>query len=222
MDIAPLSQFLSSKKEIHIFGAGLRSDRPAHTAVKELSDRGWAVSPIHPRDAGGTIEGFPIRPCLDDGILPTVAVLFLAPERARAVVRNLIVRFEVDNFPLIWFQPGAEDPHAIEALHEMGAQYVVDDCIVRFSERHSLVCAESVLPQKWCLQIAAKDGDGCSIWTIHSTESKNTEAMDDSLEWVGTLGDLALSNHTIPRYIRSLQCPDETLHALAERLAQKT
>ena len=214
--------FLSSTKEVHIFGAGLRSDRPAHTAVKELSDRGWAVSPIHPRDAGSTIDGFPIRPNLEDGILPTVAVLFLAPERARAVVRNLIVRFEVDNFPLVWFQPGAEDQQAIEALQEMGVQYVVEDCIVRYSERHNLECAESVLPQTWCLQTAAKQGDGCSIWTVHSTESGTTEEMNDSLEWVGTLDDLALSNHTIPRYIRSLQSPEETLHTLAERLTRKT
>ena len=39
------------------------SEKPAHTkAVKELSDRGWAAAPIHPRDGGATIDGFPIRP----------------------------------------------------------------------------------------------------------------------------------------------------------------
>jgi hypothetical protein len=40
------------------------------------------------------------------------------------------------------------------------------------------------------------------------------------LEWVGSLDDLAHSQHTIPRYIRSLQIEDESTHALAERLTK--
>ncbi len=83
-----LSKIVCGSSTIHIFGAGLNKERPAHTAVKELSDRGWAVAPIHPKDAGATIEGFPIRPNLDEGIIPEIVVLFLAPERARSVVRK--------------------------------------------------------------------------------------------------------------------------------------
>ena len=217
-----LNQFLQTKTVVHIFGAGLRSDRPAHTAVKELCDRGWAVSPVHPRDAGGTIEGFPIRPHLDDGVVPEIVVLFLAPERARAVVRNLIVRIHRDDFPLVWFQNGAEDQHAIEALTEMGADFVVDDCIVRYSERHNLICSHPVLPQTWCLQTSSIDGDGGSVWTVHSSESASIEAAGERLEWVGSISDLATSNHTIPRYIRSLQTEQESLVSLAIRLTKQT
>ena len=214
-----LSAKIVSSSTVHIYGAGLNQERPAHTAVKELSDRGWAIAPIHPRDGGATIDGFPIRPALDEGVTPEIVVLFLAPERARAVVRNLIMRINKDEFPLIWFQLGAEDEQAIEALEEMGVDYVFDDCLVRYCNRHDIDCAESILPQNWCLQTASEDGDGCSIWSVHSTDSANLDRPKEALEWVGSIDDLANSKHTIPRYIRSLSQKDETLYELSLRLS---
>ena len=217
--IASLQSILSNTEVIHIYGAGLNPERPAHSAVGELRDRGWAVAPLHPRDGGATIEGFPIRPELEDGIIPEVVVLFLAPERARAVVRNLIIRFEREEFPLVWFQIGAEDEQARQALEEMGVPFVEHDCLVRFAERHSLQCGLSPLPQQWFLQTASENGDGCSIWSVHSSDSASLNRPLEALEWVGSLGDLSHSNHTIPRYIRSLKSDDETLQDLAVRLS---
>jgi predicted CoA-binding protein len=218
-DIVSLKSVLSSARVIHIYGAGLNTERPAHSAVSELKERGWAVAPIHPRDGGATIEGFPIRPNLDDGVTPEVVVLFLAPERSRAVVRNLIIRFSKEDFPLVWFQLGAEDEQSRQALEEMGVPYIEHDCLVRFAERHSLKCNSSPLPQQWCLQTASEDGDGCSVWTVHSSDSASLSRPTQSLEWVGSVDDLAQSNHTIPRYIRSLKNNDETLRTVALRLS---
>jgi len=214
-----LTSRIVSSSTVHIYGAGLNKERPAHTAVKELSDRGWAIAPIHPKDGGATIDGFPIRPSLDEGIIPEIVVLFLAPERARAVVKNLIIRLDKDNFPIIWFQLGAEDDDAISALEDMGVDYVFDDCLVRYCDRYDLMCSDSILPQKWCLQTASEDGDGCSIWSVHSTDSANLERPKEALEWVGSIDDLANSEHTIPRYIRSLSQSDETLYELSLRLS---
>ena len=214
-----LTSRIVSSSTVHIYGAGLNKERPAHTAVKELSDRGWAIAPIHPKDGGATIDGFPIRPGLDEGIIPEIVVLFLAPERARAVVRNLIIRIDKDNFPLIWFQLGAEDDDAISALEDMEVDYVFDDCLVRYCDRHSIECSNSILPQQWCLQTASEDGDGCSIWSVHSTDSANLERPKEALEWVGSIEELANSKHTIPRYIRSLSQKDETLYELSLRLS---
>ena len=218
-DGAGLHNAVSSSKVIHIFGAGLNPEKPAHKAVHELSARGWAVAPIHPRDAGSTINGFPIRPSLDKGIAPEIVVLFLAPERARGVVRNLIINQEPENFPLIWFQHGAEDEDAISALEEMGADYVIDDCIVVNSNNNDIHCKDSILPQTWCLQTASEDGDGCSIWTVHSSDSEAELRISSELEWVGSMDDLSKSKHTIPRYIRSLKQNNESLLELANRLA---
>lgn len=214
-----LTSHITSSSVIHIYGAGLNQDRPAHTAVKELSERGWAIAPIHPRDGGATIDGFPIRPELDSGIIPRIVVLFLAPERARAVVRNLIIRISKEEFPLVWFQHGAEDDQAIEALEEMGVDYVFDDCLVRYCNRHDVDCTESLLPQNWCLQTASADGDGCSVWSVHSTDSAKFGRPAEDLEWVGTLDELATSETTIPKYIRSLKQEQESLLTLATRLS---
>jgi len=214
-----LHQKIVSSRLIHIFGAGLDPEKPAHKAVHELSARGWAVAPIHPRDAGSTINGFPIRPSLDEGLTPEIVVLFLAPERARGVVRNLIINQDAESFPLVWFQHGAEDEDAIAALEEMGADYVIDDCIVVNSNTNDLCCNESILPQKWCLQTASEDGDGCSVWTVHSSDSEGEVRITSELEWVGSLDDLSKSEHTIPRYIRSLKQNNESLLELANRLA---
>ena len=216
---AALRERIVSSQVIHIFGAGLNAERPAHTAVAELSSRGWACAPVHPRDAGGSISGFPIRPSLDSGVLPEIVVLFLAPERARAVVRDLIMRLSHDAFPLIWFQRGAQDAPSIEALESMGAPFVVNDCIVEYTNRNGYHCAQSPLPQSFCLQIASEDGDGCSVWSVHSTKDASLTRPTHALEWVGTLGELECSHHTIPRYIRSLQKDGETLDALALRLS---
>jgi len=205
---------------IHIYGAGLNHERPAHAAVRELSELGWACAPIHPRDAGGTISGFPIRPSLDDGIVPEIVVLFLAPQRAQSVVRDLIVRLDHENFPLIWFQKGAEDDRSIEALEAMNAPYVANDCIVEYTARNALTCLRSILPQDFCLQTASEDGDGCSIWTTHSSHDAQLSPPTHGLEWIGSLDDLTSSNHTIPRYIRSLQNEGETLNELAQRLTK--
>ena len=218
-DGVELHNAVSSAKVVHIFGAGLDPEKPAHKAVHELSARGWAVAPIHPRDAGSTINGFPIRPNLDEGLSPEIVVLFLAPGRARGVVRNLIISQDAESFPLVWFQHGAEDEDAIAALEEMGADYVIDDCIVVNSNTNDLRCKDSILPQTWCLQTASEDGDGCSVWTVHSSDSEGEVRITSELEWVGSLDDLSKSENTIPRYIRSLKQNNESLLELANRLA---
>ena len=219
LDGPDLHSKITASSVIHIFGAGVNPEKPAHKAVHELSTRGWAVAPIHPRDAGATINGFPIRPSLDDGVSPEIVVLFLAPERARGVVRSLILSQDHSQFPLVWFQHGAEDEDAISALEEMGADYVIDDCIVVNSNTNDLQCENSVLPQTWCLQIASEDGDGCSVWSVYSSDNTELDTPSTELEWIGSMDDLESSKHTIPRYIRSLKQESETLPELANRLA---
>ena len=219
VDGPDLHSKINGASVIHIFGAGVNPEKPAHKAVHELSARGWAVAPIHPRDAGATINGFPIRPSLDDGVSPEIVVLFLAPERARGVVRSLILSQDHNQFPLVWFQHGAEDDDAISALEEMSADYVIDDCIVVNSNTNDLQCENSILPQTWCLQIASEDGDGCSVWSVYSTESTNLGIPTTQLEWVGSLDELQKSQHSIPRYIMSLKESDESVFELSNRLA---
>jgi hypothetical protein len=102
----------------------------------------------------------------------------------------------------------------------MNAPYVVNDCIVEYTGRNNFSCSIEALPQTFCLQTASEDGDGCSVWTVHSSQDAQLSPPTHALEWVGSLDDLAHSQHTIPRYIRSLRIQHESTHALAKRLTK--
>ena len=62
---------------IHVLGAGLNPEKPAHRAIHDLDGKGWRLVPIHPRDAGGAILGRPIRPAIEEGLQPEVVVFSL-------------------------------------------------------------------------------------------------------------------------------------------------
>ena len=165
-----LLDLVSQTKFVHILGAGLNSERPAHSAVNDLSERGWNPIPIHPKDAGASISGYPIRPMIEDGIEPEIVVLFLAPERSREAVRKLLLR-NYESPPLIWFQLGAEDGMSEDWLQGAGWNFVKDDCIVRFVQRHDLIREPQVIP--WFKQIQSDDDSGCSIWSVHEWQENS-------------------------------------------------
>ena len=210
-----LLHLVSHTKFIHILGAGLNSERPAHSAVNDLSERGWNPIPIHPRDAGASISGYPIRPMIEDGIEPEIVVLFLAPERAREAVRKLLLR-NYESHPLIWFQLGAEDSISEDWLQDAGWNFVKDDCIVRFVQRHDLFREPQVIP--WFKQVQSDDDSGCSVWSVHEWQEHSDKSKTE-LEWIGDLRDLKNSNSSIPNYIRGLRNDGESLEACARRLA---
>ena len=87
---------------------------------------------------------------------------------------------------------------------------------IQFYLKHDLQCENTNLKH---LKIASEDGDGCSVWSVHSSDNTELDAPSTELEWVGSMDDLENSNHTIPRYIRSLKQESETLLQLANRLA---
>ena len=215
LDEESLVSAISDINSVHIIGAGLNKERTAHTAVGEISQRGWRVVPVHPRDAGATVSGSPIRSELEDGIELELVVLFLAPERAQKVVKKLLLK-DLHHPPLIWYQPGAEDETSINWLEEAGWKVVYNDCIVRFLERNNMVISKIPLP--WFRQVIDSDESGCSIWTVHEF-GESSDLPVSKVEWVGDLLELEQSNHIIPKYIRGLVNENENLENCARRLA---
>ena len=213
-DSEQLIELISRTKFVHVLGAGMNSEKPANTAISDLSERGWNPIPVHPRDAGASIGGFPIRPRIEDGIITEVVVLFLAPERAREAVRRLLVK-NYDSPGLVWFQHGSEDTVAEGWLEEAGWSYVKNDCIVRFVQRQDLKRESEEIP--WFKQVQSEDGSGCSVWSVHEFR-EDSEKSSTELEWIGDLRDLELSKSSIPNYIRSLRNEGESLEECARRL----
>ena len=213
-----LDAAINHAHSIHILGAGLNPERPAHRAVHDLNGRGWRLVPIHPRDAGNSILGRVIRPEIEPGITPDIVVMFLAPARAQAAVMSMIVRYGSEHMPLIWLQRGAESDELIEMLEENALKYVKQDCIVEYITRNNMQRNPRAEAYPWFRQISDEDGSGCSVWQAFEPLQDGSKFTTE-LEWVGDLSDLENSQHTIARYIRSLGLPDEQLIDTAIRLA---
>ncbi len=205
-------------QSIHILGAGLNSTRPAHRAIHDLDSHGWRLVPIHPRDAGRTILGRVIRREIEDGIIPEIVVFFLAPKRTMEAILTMIVKYNLDQMPLIWLQRGAESDEIVEMLESNNIKHVKDDCIVEYITGNNMNKVPNCENQPWFRQISDADGSGCSVWQAFKPLETGSDFTTE-LEWVGDLEDLEKSQHTIARYIRSLAKPDETLFETAIRVS---
>ena len=213
-----IDEAINHAQSIHILGAGLNPERPAHRAIHDLADRGWRLVPVHPHDAGNNILGRVIRTEIEEGIIPQIVVLFLAPARAQAAIMNMIMKYQYDEMPLIWLQRGAESDEVIEMLEENNLKHVKQDCIVEYITRNDMYRSPAAEDYPWFRQISDEDGSGCSVWQAFEP-LEDGGMFSTELEWVGDLNDLENSLHTIARYIRSLGLPDEKLIDTAVRLA---
>ncbi len=207
--------WLADIRSVHVLGAGLRQDRPAHQAFHDAGHLGYRMVPVHPKDAGNTLLGRPIRPhpWIDDE--PELFVLFLSPERVMGQLRSWLL--EGRSIPFIWLQPGAESDDVVEFLESANIGHSVGRCWVVTVRDGNIRCSDSLEEQKWYLQTTSLDGSECSIWRTFDFGTQHS--LTEPLEWVGDHLDLSRSNETIPRYIRSLTGVDESLEDAAVRLA---
>ena len=208
--------WLQTVRSVHIIGAGLRSDRPAHRAFHDAGDMGYRMIPVHPRDAGNTILGRPVRSHPWQNEEPELFVLFLSPDRVFASLREWLL--EGRKIPFIWLQPGAEREDVLEFLENAGIRYSVGRCWVVTVTEGDLRCNQPLDAVPWFLQTVAQDGSECSLW--RAFESGLDHTRDEPLEWVGDLYDLEDSDETIARYVRSLRQENETLLDAAYRLSK--
>jgi len=207
--------WLADIRSVHVLGAGLRQDRPAHQAFHDAGHLGYRMVTVHPKDAGNTLLGRPIRPhpWIDDE--PELFVLFLSPERVMGQLRSWLL--EGRSIPFIWLQPGAESDDVVEFLESANIGHSVGRCWVVTVRDGNIHCSDSLEEQKWYLQTTSLDGSECSIWRTFDFGTQHS--LTEPLEWVGDHLDLSRSNETIPRYIRSLTGVDESLEDAAVRLA---
>ena len=207
--------FLRQTRSVHILGAGLNQDRPAHKAFHDMRGRGYRMIPVHPRDAGSTIEGMPIVPHTWASEEPELFVMFLSPVRTIALLRKWVIAGRHN--PFIWLQPGAESEDAFDLLRDADIPYSTGRCWVVTSLENDISCEDPLPRLPWALQTTSTDGDGCSVWRYFTAGSDFL--LEEPLEWVGDVMDLQTSNEQIPRYVRSLMEEGETLEDTAQRLA---
>ena len=204
---------------IHVLGAGLKTERPANRLFHDIGELGWRLVPVHPRDAGNALLGRPVRAELAQSSAPELVVFFLSPKASMSALLQLIRTTPRSGMPLLWFQPGAVDDGLMEVLEGSGYGFVTETCIVRFIQGRELTPREPSPVGAWYKQVLSAKTN-CSMWTVHQPEGPSEPPSPDALEWCGDLHDLEYSNHIVPRYIRSLGRPGETLTELGKRLAK--
>tara|TARA_B100001113_G_C21072382_1_gene606115 strand:- start:472 stop:1113 length:642 start_codon:yes stop_codon:yes gene_type:complete len=207
--------WLKYVQTVHIIGAGLNQNRPAHRAFYDTHDKGFRMVPVHPRDAGNTILGRPILPHPWASTDPELFVMFLSPDSVIQELRKWLI--EGRNIPFIWLQPGAESPKLEEFLSESSIKFSIGKCWVITVNKQNISCENPLPAQPWCLQTTSIDGSQCSTWQHFSA---GTDYIRNApLEWVGDLIDLQVNNEMIPKYIRSLVKEGETLEDASVRLS---
>ena len=209
---------LPTLTSIHVLGAGLKSDRPAHQLFHDIGSLGWRLVPIHPAYAGQEILGRPIRPTLSQGAPPELVVFFLSPKASMNALLTLVRTTPREHMPSLWFQPGAVNEDLMELLEHSAYDFVTETCVVRFIQGHELTPVEPRTEGVWYKQVLSSETQ-CSIWTVHRTDEPPVGPSDDVFEWCGDGMDLEGSEHVVPRYIRSLRLENETVEALGLRLA---
>ncbi len=207
--------FLRHTRSVHVLGAGLNQDRPAHKAFQDMKGRGYRMVPVHPRDAGNTIHGLPIVPHPWASDKPELFVMFLSPDRTLGLLRKWLLTER--QIPFVWLQPGAESEDVEDFLRETGVPHSIGKCWVVTSLENDICCENPIPNLPWVLQTTSTEGDECSVWRYFTPGTDYT--LEEPLEWVGDLMDLEYSNEKIPTYIRSLVDDGETLVEAAQRLS---
>ena len=210
-----MKDWLKSITTVHLIGAGLNTERPAHRAFYDAGDRGFRMIPVHPKDAGSTILGRPIRSNPWGSENPELFVFFLSASSVIVELRKWLIKGR--NIPFIWLQPGAESPELEEFLSTSKIKYSTGRCWVVTVNKEDIICNNPIPEQPWCLQTTSVDGSNCSNW--HHFSAGSDHVRNAPLEWVGDILDLQDGNEIIPRYIRSLVNEGETLEEASIRLS---
>jgi predicted CoA-binding protein len=136
MDLEKVAkQYLCSGGKVAVVGASTKKERTSYQIVKFLKDRGITVYPVNPSYTGQQIEGLPFYASVKD-VKSRVDIvdIVVSPKFQEDVASDLNA---MEYKPILWFQPGAENPDLEKKFSEAGFDVVSDACIMVV---HDLFC----------------------------------------------------------------------------------
>jgi len=123
-----VNDFLSQKILV-LYGASRSSGKFGNTVLKELSQKGYKILPVH-RQAD-QIDGFICYPFLSAlPEKPGGAVLVIPPAQTELVVQEL----HAAGIKRIWMQFGSQSESAISFCRKHDLKVIYDACILMFAE----------------------------------------------------------------------------------------
>ncbi|HOO64630.1 MAG TPA: CoA-binding protein [Synergistaceae bacterium] len=125
-----MEEILENKRSrIAVVGASPKKERPVFVVMSYLLHEEYQLYPVNPAHRGESLLGLSYVASLKD--LPSsdldVVALFLAAPRQESVLEDLL---QLGTFPVVWFQPGAENPEAEEMLRSKGFTVFSGYCLM--------------------------------------------------------------------------------------------
>jgi predicted CoA-binding protein len=112
-----------------VVGASAKPERPSHSVMRFLIDRGYVVRPINPGVAGKTIHGQHVYANLASVPAPVDVVdVFRAPAAVSQVVRDAIANKDRLGASVVWMQLGVVNEAAADEARAAGFIVVMDRC----------------------------------------------------------------------------------------------
>jgi predicted CoA-binding protein len=117
-----------SQKTLALVGVSRQSKKFGNYALRELTQRGYRVFPVHP--VAEIIEGekcYPSLRQLPEAVGGVVAIV--PPTQTEKVVREAAAA----GIKRVWMQQGAASPDAIRFCQESGISEIHGECILMFA-----------------------------------------------------------------------------------------
>ncbi|MFA6880945.1 MAG: CoA-binding protein [Aminobacterium sp.] len=131
-----IKKYICTPSSIAIIGASPKENRPVYGVMNYLQKIGHTLYPVNPAYKGKEILGIPCFDSLSE--IPDsidVVAFFLSPSLQQPVAEELVKNKKIH--PIVWFQPGAENPTVELWLEERGFFVVSHECMM-------------VAHRKWC------------------------------------------------------------------------
>ena len=138
MDLEKIAEeYLCSGGSVAVIGASTKKERTSFRIVEFLKERGVTVFPVNPSYIGQEIAGSSFFASINDieEELHIVDIV-VSPKFQGEIEEDLI---NLGYKPIVWFQPGAENPELEKDLSEKGFTVVSDACIMVVQD---LYCSE--------------------------------------------------------------------------------
>jgi len=116
---------MESIRSIAIIGASNDRKKFGNKAVRAFIEQGWNVYPVHPTETN--IEGLPVYKSVLDIPGPVdEASLYIPPPK----IKQALAEIAKKGIKTVWFNPGTEDPEALEYAEELRLDHVIGCSIV--------------------------------------------------------------------------------------------
>lgn len=123
-----LDKFVRTPSRVAVVGASPRAERAVSRVMNYLAGAGFTIFPVNPAYEGTKIGGRICAASLESlGEAVDVVALFLSADKQGSVAEGL---GKMPVKPVVWFQPGAENPSLAGELEKRGYNVIPSACLM--------------------------------------------------------------------------------------------